>query len=249
MGGLIETIFSIEFIVTAISAVAAFATILSIGLPYVEGDRLQARMKAVSTEREAMRAKQREALGSKEKDRRLRQTPGGFMKRTIDQLKLQNLLESSEVKAKLAQAGVRGQAPVVTFIFFRFASPIVMFALALLYLFFLNDFGLGGMGRVAASVAAALFGYYLPDLIVQNMITRRQEAVQMAFPDTLDLLLICVESGMSIEAAFNKVAAEIGTQSVEMAEELSLTTAELSYLQERRNAFDNFATRDRKSVV
>jgi tight adherence protein C len=93
------------------------------------------------------------------------------------------------------------------------------------------------------AVGAALLGYYLPDAFVSNQIQRRQQSIMRAFPDALDLLLICVESGMSIEAAFTRVASEIGQTSVELAEELGLTTAELSYLPERRQAFENLAKR------
>jgi tight adherence protein C len=83
----------------------------------------------------------------------------------------------------------------------------------------------------------------LPLLLLKNKITRRQLSIKRAFPDTLDLLLICVESGMSIEAAFRKVSNEVGTQSVALAEELTLTTAELSYLPDRRQAYENLAKR------
>jgi tight adherence protein C len=130
-----------------------------------------------------------------------------------------------------------------TFIFFRFVMPPILFVVTLLYLSFLNDFGLQPMARFAASCGAAFVGFYLPNLFVENVITRRQDSIRKAFPDALDLLLICVESGMSIEAAFQKVAAEIGEESVELAEELGLTTAELSYLQERRMAYENLAKR------
>jgi tight adherence protein C len=88
-----------------------------------------------------------------------------------------------------------------------------------------------------------LIGFYVPDLFVNNMIARRQTSIMRAFPDALDLMLICVESGMSIESAFTRVAGEIGSQSAELAEELALTTAELSYLPDRRQAFDNLAKR------
>src|ERR1051325_9819682 len=83
----------------------------------------------------------------------------------------------------------------------------------------------------------------LPWFMLKNKIQRRQTQIKSAFPDSLDLLLICVESGMSIEAAFKKVADQIGAQSVALAEELTLTTAELSYLPDRRQAYDNLAKR------
>ncbi len=94
-----------------------------------------------------------------------------------------------------------------------------------------------------------LAGFYLPDVFLSNRTQKRQSSIMRAFPDALDLLLICVESGMSIEAAFTRVASEVGTQSVELAEELALTTAELSYLPDRRIAYDNLAKRCAHSGV
>jgi tight adherence protein C len=97
--------------------------------------------------------------------------------------------------------------------------------------------------RLVVVLGAAYIGFYLPNMFVANMVSKRQTSIRRAFPDALDLLLICVESGMSIEAAFAKVSNEIGSQSVQLAEEMSLTTAELSYLQERRMAYDNLGKR------
>ena len=88
-----------------------------------------------------------------------------------------------------------------------------------------------------------MLGYYAPTLYVKNQITKRQKSIRRAWPDALDLLLICVESGMGIEGAFRKVSEEIGAQSMPLAEELSLTTAELSYLQDRRKAYENLGER------
>jgi tight adherence protein C len=99
------------------------------------------------------------------------------------------------------------------------------------------------MVKVGICLAATYLGMHLPYLFLKNRIQRRQLSIRRAFPDTLDLLLICVESGMSIEMAFRKVAAEVGSQSIPLAEELTLTTAELSYLQDRRQAYENLAKR------
>jgi tight adherence protein C len=99
------------------------------------------------------------------------------------------------------------------------------------------------MIKVALAIGAAWLGLKIPDLFLKNMIMRRHKSIRRAFPDALDLLLICVESGMSIDAAFRKVSEEIGSQSIQLAEELMLTTAELSYLQDRREAFDHLAER------
>ena len=114
---------------------------------------------------------------------------------------------------------------------------------ASIYLFFINSFGLPVMTRVACCVGALVAGYYAPNVFVSNAAAKRKESIVSVFPDALDLLLICVESGMSIEAAIQKVAAEIGSTSIELAEELSLLTAELSYLPERRMAYEGLAKR------
>lgn len=232
-----------QFIVTALAAMAAFATIITIGLPLMKRDQLGARMKAVGERRNELRQKQRDAFAERERRGQLRSTPVGFMKRTVDNLKLEKLLESPGMREKLARAGYRGQGPFIAFMFFRFLMPPIVFAAALIYLVAISSLQWAFLMKLLAAIGAALFGYYLPDLFVSNRIQQRQDSIMRAFPDALDLLLICVESGMSIEAAFNRVATEVGSQSVELAEELGLTTAELSYLPDRRVAFENLASR------
>ena len=132
---------------------------------------------------------------------------------------------------------------LVAFLFFRLVLPFVTFGGAFLYLFVLRDMQLPPVLRLTISFAAAYFGFYLPNIFIHNLIQRRQQSIKRAFPDALDLLLICVQAGMSIEAAFNKVATEIGARSLELAEEFSLTTAELSYLPDRHKAYENFGKR------
>jgi tight adherence protein C len=233
-----------EFLVIALSAIAAFATIVTLGLPYMKGDALEGRMKAVAERRDELRQKQREAFAQAgRRGGQLRSTPVGFMKQTLDNLKLEKLLESPGMKEKLARAGYRGQGPLVTFMFFRFLMPPVVFIGAMIYVFAIANLSWPFTMKMLAAVGAALFGYYMPDIFVSNRISKRRDSIMRAFPDALDLMLICVESGMSIESAFNRVAQEVGTQSVELAEELGLTTAELSYLPDRRQAFQNLAER------
>jgi tight adherence protein C len=239
--GIFEILFDPTFLATMAAAIFAFATIITLGLPLAERDQLGQRLKAVSERREQLRAAHHAALNAKRIS--LRNEPVGYMKMTLDRLKLGNLLESEDTRDKLARAGFRGQGPVVTFMFFRFVMPFVVLLLALVYLFGISNVAWGSFMKINASVGAALLGFYLPDLFLNNTIARRQQSIMRAFPDALDLLLICVESGMSIEASFQRVASEIGSQSSELAEELGLTTAELSYLPDRRMAFENLAKR------
>jgi tight adherence protein C len=239
--GIFEALFDQTFLVTLGVAILAFATITTLVIPLMEKGGLDDRLKSVAKRREELRARHHAQLNAKRGS--LRVEPSNLMKSVLDRLKLGSHLESENSRDKLAMAGYRGQAPLIAFMFFRFVMPFIVFGFTLFYLFVVTDFEWTFMMKVSVAFAGALFGYYLPDLFVSNIIARRQQSIMHAFPDALDLMLICVESGMSIEAAFTKVAAEIGVQSVELAEELALTTAELSYLPDRRQAFDNLAKR------
>lgn len=161
----------------------------------------------------------------------------------MEQLNLRKALETDETREKLKMAGYRGQAPVFAFLFFRVTLPIVTFILVFLYLFFVNTHNLSPLIRIGLSIGGAYVGFYLPNIFISNLIARRQKSIKRLFPDALDLLLICVQAGMSIELAMIKVANEIGSRSIELAEEFSVTTAELSYLPERRQAYENLAKR------
>lgn len=240
----IDLLFNRELVVSVLAAIAVFATVLTLTYPLLAGDKLAARLKSVATRREELRRIQREALNNKKgSTATLRSTPVGFMKQTIEKLNLRNILESPNTKEKLARAGYRGQAAIYAFMFFRFVMPFMVFFSTIVYLFFLSKYNLPPLGKIGIAFGSAFAGFYLPDLYVQNIIDKRMSSILRAFPDALDLLLICVESGMSVEAAFNKVASEIGSQSVELAEEFALTTAELSYLPDRRQAYENLGKR------
>jgi len=244
--GIFEILFDPNFLATAAAAIIAFATIVTLGLPMMERSALTKRLKSVSERREELRARHHAAL---QKRASLRSEPVGFMKQTLERFNLASMLESPDTKQKLAQAGYRGQAPLIAFLFFRFVMPFVIFIIALIYLFGISHMHYPATTKFFGAVGIGILGYYLPDLFISNLISRRQESIMQAFPDALDLMLICVESGMSIEATFTRVAQEIGMQSTELAEELGLTTAELSYLPERSVAFDNLARRTGNSGV
>jgi tight adherence protein C len=232
-----------QFMASIFVAIAVFATILTLTMPMLSTDKLQTRIKSVSTERDKLRKEHMSRLEREKNQGSLRKKPKGFMKQLVDQLNLRKMLEGEGTKDKLKMAGLRGQAPLFAFLFFRFIMPFVFMGVAAFYLFFVNDFNMTQMFRIIAIFGAGFAGFYAPNVFVSNLISRRQESIKRAFPDSLDLLLICVESGMSIEAAFARVGEEIGAQSVEMAEEMSLTTAELSYLQDRSHAYQNLAKR------
>jgi tight adherence protein C len=225
--------------------IAVFATVLTLLSTLMGQADLNKRMKSVSERRDELRRRSRAAIqGGPQGTGGLRQTDEGFKKRVVERLNLTKLLEDPKVVDQMAQAGFRGPRPVTAFYFFRFATPFVFMALTAFYLFVVNDFGLPVMMRVTASMAAAVAGFYAPNIYLSNLISKRRTSIMQAFPDALDLLLICVESGMSIEAAIQKVSSEIGGTSIELAEELSLLASELSYLPDRRVAYENLGRRN-----
>jgi len=239
MGGVIRFFTDPQNLLSLGVGVLVFATVLTLLSSMTQGVSLDKRMKAVAERRDELKRRSRAAI----QGGALRQTDEGFKKRVVERLNLTKLLEDPKVAERMIQAGFRGPKPLTTFYFFRFAMPFVFLAIAVFYLFVLNDFGLPLMTRLTAVMAAAVAGFYAPNLYLSNRIAKRRTSIMQAFPDALDLLLICVEAGMSIEAAINKVSQEIGGASIDLAEELSLLSAELSYLPDRRMAYENLGRR------
>ncbi len=241
----VKSIIDPSFMIALVVAVAVFVTIFT-ALPALGGDPLKARMKSVALEREELRAKQRMRLAA-EADRRrkgLREEQSHGMRRIVERLDLKRALADDNTVNQLKVAGFRGQNPLTRFLFFRLVLPFAGLAIGIVYVFVL-----GGLAqqppfmKILVCVLLAYAGFYAPILYVSNRASKRKESIQRAWPDALDLMLICVESGISVEAAFRRVADEIGAQSVELAEEFVLTNAELSFLPERRQAYENLAAR------
>ncbi len=230
-------------IVTLLAAVCAFATVLTIAMPILARDRMSHRMRVMAIERDKMRAARIAEISRERQSAKLRQTSQGFAQQMVERFNLRKLFENEDLRDKLKRAGLRGQAPLATYMFFRVATPLVVFAVAVFYLFVLGALAYPPMIKLLIALGAAFVGSYLPSIFIQNLTQKRQNAIKVVFPDALDMLLICVQSGMSVEAAFGRVAKEVAAQSMELAEEMSLTTAELSYLQDRRQAFDNLGKR------
>ncbi len=216
-----------------------FAAVISVVAPALQGDKLNTRLKSVTNRREQLRKQSRAELSNTS----LKRESKGAIADLNSKLNLQKLLEDPNVESKLMQAGLRGPGPISAFYAARMILPFVGLVLTFLYVFVLGAIELEGAMKYGSLLFGMAAGFYLPNIYVSNIAQKRQQSLMRAFPDSLDMLLICVEAGMSIEMAFQKVGREIGSASVELAEELTLTTAELSYLQERRQAYENLAAR------
>ena len=236
-----------EMLIAAMAALSASSALLVVLWPYLAPDTLGVRMRAMGTERDRIRIRERTRMnGKKAKNQKwesLRPEPKKLFQQIVDRFNLAKDAEDGNMALMLRRAGYRGHGPVVTFLAVRLIAPLAMLLFAAAYVFLLLDMELHLAIRLGIVLAATALGYYAPFLYIRSKIGKRQKAIRRAWPDALDLLLICVEAGMSIEAALLKVSTEIGAQSVELAEELSLTTAEMSYLQDRRKAYENLGTR------
>jgi len=245
---LLKSLLQMEVILTILVGMAAFATVLTVAAPMLEGDKLRDRMKSVGQERERLRAAQRASLiGGETRLREKAKTD--LISQLVEALNLRRVFEAESSRDSLRQAGLRNERHLIIFLAARFIVPIVLGILVFVYSSTVFANRVAPPMRVAATGAGLILGFYMPRIMLQNLVKRRQESIKKAWSDALDLLLICVESGMSIEPAMQRVAREIGSASVPLAEELTLTVAELSYLQERRKAYENLGKRTGLATV
>lgn len=239
---LVKTLTDPMTIAGVLAAGACFATIVTVAAPIMAEDKLGARLKEVAKRREELRKKSRADL-AKGAGSLQHKNANQLAKSLVDKLQLQKALADDTLAEKLIRAGLRGHAAQTMFYFYRAALPIAFGVAGVVYVMFFAAGDMTLQMKLATVVGAVAAGFYAPNLYLKNRADSRKTKIMQAFPDSLDMMLICVESGMSVEVALGKVGQEIAPASVELAEEFALTTAELSYLPERRMAYENLARR------
>lgn len=242
MTGLMLASLSIDtqMLACGLAAFSAFAAVLALALPASQPARLKARLRRVAGEREDLRAQRLTDLSARDARSRLTLKPKSLAARLMERFAPQPSMAAGTLAARLRMAGLRQRWHEALFVLCRTALPLFLAAVSLALPIVLDISPARAL--VLASFGAG-FGYALPPFVLGRLIARRQRAILRAFPDSLDLLLICVHAGMSVEAALGRVTGEISCQSVELAEELSLTMAELSYLPSRWRAYQNLGER------
>ncbi|MEO4044266.1 type II secretion system F family protein [Hoeflea sp. CAU 1731] len=243
---MVETLSNPTFVMAVLVSIAVFATIFTLVMPIFDKSDLKARMNRVALERDEIRARERARLHTERNNAQkgLRYQKNMSVGRLVEQLNLRQALVDEATVGKLRMAGYRSPNALNIYLVARFILPFLFGGFAVFYIFgldLLQQYSL--LMRCCMCIGAAYAGFYAPILFISNRTAKRQQSIRTAWPDALDLLLICVESGVSIEAAFHRVAEEIAMQSPPLGEELVLTTAELSYLQERRKAYENLGVR------
>lgn len=239
----IGSLMQVETLIMVFASIATFATVITIAAPYFENNKLAGRIEIVATEREKLKAAQRasfEAGASRLRDKK----STGIYDTLVQSLNLRKVFEAEASRELLRTAGLRSERHLTMFLAFRVIVPIFVAALTFIYCSttFANRFPTAGL-RIAAAIVGLVVGSYLPGVMIGNQAKKRQKSIKSAWSDALDLLLICIESGMALEPAMQRVSKEIGSQSVPLAEEMQLTVAELAYLPDRRKALENLAKR------
>jgi tight adherence protein C len=240
---IMEKLSNPHFLAGLLVAVGCAASVLTFAMPLLQTDNLGRRMKAVGSERERIRQRERERLAAGQQKVSLRQEPKRLFKQVVDRFNLSSWLGTEKAKQQLAMAGYRGAGAEYAFLFFRLVLPIVFFLVSLLYMFVILQWDKPAIMKIGIAIGCAYLGIKGPEIFLSNTTSKRKKSIERAYPNALDLLLICAESGMSIELAVRKVSQEIGTESIAMAEELTLLAAEMSYLADRRQAYENFGAR------
>ena len=241
---MLQSLFQVETIITLLAALAAFAAVVTLTAPLMETDKMSERMKSVSSERDRLKAAQKAMLEAGPTTRLREKQASGLYAMIVQRLRLRNIFDIEATREKLRAAGLRSERNLTTFMAASVLLPVALGALV----FFEASTTLAdkipstGM-RLGAGFMGVVLGYYLPVIMVKNFSTKRQKSIKRAWSDALDLLLICIESGMALEPAMQRVSKEIGSQSIPLAEEMQLTVAELAYLPERRKALENLAKR------
>jgi tight adherence protein C len=246
---IVELLTQRDFLIAVLAAVSAAAVVFTFGSSLIVRQEMKGRIKRVALERDKMRAEEMSRLrgGNQNAEGRTSMRRGteakSYMKKAVERFDLKKAFQDDSTVDKLAMAGLRGQGELTKFLFQRLVYPLAIFAVAAVYLLILAPGDRPAYLNLVYAIGAGLLGAYLPVILLRNRTQKRQTSIRRAWPDVLDLLLLCVEAGMSMEHAFKRVAKEIGAQSVELAEELTLTTAELSFLEDRTRAYENLGRR------
>ncbi len=232
------------WVATLMSAVATLAVMVAIYAATTVRDPMAKRVKALNDRREQLKA----GIVASTSKRRAKLTQKN---ETTDKIRsllssLRVLQESQlkETQIKLMQAGIRSKDAAVAVIFGRMILPIALGGTAVLLVYGLDWWpDMTAFKRSAWCCGALILGYKAPDIVVQNLVNKRSDAIRKGLPDALDLLVICAEAGLTVDAAFHRVARELGRAYPELGDEFALTAIELGFLTERRQAFENLATR------
>jgi tight adherence protein C len=226
-------------VIAALCAAGAFAVVVLIWMALVEGDPLPERLKSITERRDELRAE--------EKKKKLSRVEGAnradMIKNIVQKLQLEKGKKINEIRLKLARGGYRSPDTVMTYLLMRVAMPCVTGFMAFFFLFIGHAFQMQTIMKILIVISAVLLGIRIPDIFLKNASQKREIVLRKAMPDALDLMVICAEAGLSLDAALDRVSREMASAAPELSEEVGLTSVELGFFPDRSRALQNLADR------
>ncbi|TAH33570.1 MAG: type II secretion system F family protein [Alphaproteobacteria bacterium] len=228
-------------LLAALAAAGAFITAIWVGNSFIQRDTMSSRVKALEERRKALQAGLRTT--KRRKDHKAAQSSMGAMRQVVQRLQLLRSQEAEKISIKMMRAGWRSRDAVVIFFFAKLCLPILSGIGAILIFYVFGKPDMTTTKKAMYAIGMVLAGSYAPELILKNFGDKRKAKLRDGLPDSLDLLVICAEAGLSMDASLTRVARELGPAYPELSEELGLTAIELNFLPERATALDNLALR------
>jgi tight adherence protein C len=244
LDSLIPAGMSIEQLLTIMSSLSVLISILAVWFALVHRDVAAKRARLIADQRREMRAG---VMGPRRREAHMPSMT--VMRNVVDKLKVLRSAQANKIAIKLSRAGWRSKDAMIRFFFFKFSLPFALGGIALVMLYVLNAYSLDPAWKAAAALGVTIFGAYLPDILVYNASQKRRDAIRKALPDALDLMVICAEAGLSLDATLLRVAEEMQKTAPELSDEFSLTGLELGFLPSRRTAMQNLAKRTDLTVL
>jgi tight adherence protein C len=234
----------VVMVATALSAVATFAVLVAIYAATTVRDPMVKRVKALNERREQLKAGIVASTSKRRRNISNKNEVAGKVRSVLASMKMLQAEQVEKAQERLMQAGIRSKDLAFVVIFARFVLPVVLGGTAITFVYLLDFFPDWGAFKKYGLVAGTLLlAYKAPDLWLKNKVDKRTHAIRKGLPDALDLLVICAEAGLTVDAAFGRVARELGKAYPELGDEFALTSIELGFLTDRRTAFENLAKR------
>ncbi len=229
---------SAEDLIVAMAAVSACVSLAAVWMALLHRDPAVRRARALAAQREALRSGM---LAVRRREDRIQAMT--IMRQVVERLQLMRSAQAEKISLKLARAGWRSKDAVVRYLFARIALPFAFGGGALLLLYGFDAYNLESTVKLLVSLVAVMVGAYAPDMCVKNASLKRQDKIRKSLPDALDLMVICAEAGLSLDATMRRVADELGQAAPELADEFGLTSLELGFLEDRQKALQNMVLR------
>ncbi len=235
---------SVEDLLILMMALSAGSVAVTVWFTLLQRDPALRRAKVIAAQRSVMRS---ELVGPRRRQQRLPTL--GMMRQVVDRLNLLKSGQAERISHKLMRAGWRSKDAIIRYLFMKLFLPLAFGVIVVLLLYGMNLYDLSPILKLGSALGAVILGAYLPDVVIKNMTQKRQDTIRKALPDALDLMVICAEAGLSLDATLGRVSQEMELACPELADELGLTGLELGFLPDRRKALQNLAMRIDLPVV